>query len=87
MFTRFCDTLTDIVRRLRQADPKMLIGTYSGQGGQYVSPRTGKLTGVDRDAIKERFLAGDIDVLVCTDAAAEGLNLQTTDLLIDFDLP
>ena len=87
VFTRFYDTLTDIVRRLRQADPKMLIGTYSGQGGQYLSPRTGKLTGVDRELIKERFLAGDIDVLVCTDAAAEGLNLQTADLLINFDLP
>jgi hypothetical protein len=87
VFTRFYDTLTDIVRRLRQADPKMLIGTYSGQGGQFVHPRTGKLTGVDRDVIKDRFLDGDIDVLVCTDAAAEGLNLQTADLLVNFDLP
>jgi hypothetical protein len=30
---------------------------------------------------------GDIDLLICTDAAAEGLNLQTADLLINFDLP
>jgi helicase-like protein len=28
-----------------------------------------------------------IDVLICTDAAAEGLNLQTADALVNFDLP
>jgi hypothetical protein len=87
VFTRFYDTLTDIVRRLRQADPHMLIGTYSGQGGSYVNARTRRLTGIDREAIKQRFLKGEIDVLVCTDAAAEGLNLQTADLLVNFDLP
>ena len=37
--------------------------------------------------MKQRFLRGEIDLLVCTDAAAEGLNLQTADLLINFDLP
>jgi superfamily II DNA/RNA helicase len=45
------------------------------------------MVGVERDEIKHRFLRGDIDILVCTDAAAEGLNLQSTDLLINFDLP
>ena len=87
VFSRFLDTLTDIVGRLRQADPYMLIGTYSGQGGAYYNPRTGRMTGVDREAIKHRFLRSEVDVLVCTDAAAEGLNLQTADLLVNFDLP
>jgi hypothetical protein len=32
-------------------------------------------------------LRQQIDVLICTDAAAEGLNLQTADLLVNFDLP
>ena len=36
IFTRFYDTLTDIVDRLRRAAPGMLIGTYSGHGGQYI---------------------------------------------------
>lgn len=43
--------------------------------------------GLNRDDIKHRFLRGEIDVLVCTDAAAEGLNLQTANLLVNFDLP
>jgi superfamily II DNA or RNA helicase len=87
IFTRFYDTLTDLVRRLRQIDSSMLIGTYSGQGGQYVDPAKKRFVGVERDKIKHRFLRGEIDVLVCTDAAAEGLNLQTADLIINFDLP
>ncbi len=87
IFTQFWDTLEDLVRRLRQTDPKLLLGTYSGRGGQYVEPRTGHLVGTERDEIKHRFLRGQIDILVCTDAAAEGLNLQTADFLVNFDLP
>lgn len=86
IFTRFYDTLKDIVARLRQADPKMRVGTYSGQGAEYFDPVTERMVSVDREEVKERFLRGEIDVLVCTDAAAEGLNLQTADLLVNFDL-
>jgi hypothetical protein len=75
IFTRFYDTLTDIVDRLRRRDPGMLLGTYSGQGGQYVEPGTGRLVSVERDEVKHRFVRRQIDVLICTDAAAEGLNL------------
>jgi len=86
IFTRFYDTLTDIVNRLRQVDPGMLIGTYSGQGAECFDPAARQMARVDREEVKERFLRGEIDVLVCTDAAAEGLNLQSADLLINYDL-
>ncbi len=86
LFTRFYDTLTDVVRRLRTADPMMRIGTYSGRGADYYDARIGAMRAVDREEVKALFLRGEIDVLVCTDAAAEGLNLQTADLLINFDL-
>ncbi|WP_462325578.1 helicase-related protein [Desulfoplanes sp.] len=87
IFTRFYDTLTDIVSRLKRADPQLLVGTYSGKGGQYTDPRQWKLVNTDREIIKQMFLKEKIDILVCTDAAAEGLNLQTADTLINFDLP
>jgi ERCC4-related helicase len=82
IFTRFADTLHDIVDNLRAIDPGLLLGTYSGEGGRYVDPKTRGWVGVDRDEIKHRFMPGEIDILVCTDAAAEGLNLQSADLLI-----
>lgn len=98
IFTRFYDTLTDIVDRLRRIDPCMRIGIFSGQGGKVVSdplpsgpydgPRTAsQLIRINREEVRRRFLRGEIDILVCTDAAAEGLNLQSADLLVNFDLP
>lgn len=86
IFTRFYDTLQDIIGRLRRVDPRMLVGTYSGQGAECFDAESGEMIRVDREEVKERFLRGEIDVLVCTDAAAEGLNLQTADLLVNFDL-
>lgn len=87
IFTRFYDTLSDIVRTLQRQKPRILLGTYSGQDAKYMDPRTWRLTGSDRETVKQRFLQQKVDILVCTDAAAEGLNLQTADLLINFDLP
>ena len=87
IFTRFYDTLTDIVTRIRRIDSSMRIGTYSGKGGQYVDIETNKLKNADREEIRHRFMGEEIDVLICTDAAAEGLNLQTADLIINYDLP
>jgi len=86
VFTRFYDTLLDIVSRLRRVDQHMRIGTYSGKGAEYFDPDQKQMIPCDREEVKERFLRGEIDVLVCTDAAAEGLNLQTADLLINYDL-
>ncbi len=87
VFTRFTDTLDDIVGRLRGVSTSLLIGTYSGLGGRFVAPATREWVGVERDQVKHRFMRGEIDILVCTDAAAEGLNLQSADLLINYDLP
>lgn len=87
VFTRFYDTLVDIVKRLKNVDPAMRVGTYSGKGGQYSKEGEVALVGTSREDIKHRFLNGSTDILICTDAAAEGLNLQTADLLINFDLP
>ena len=87
IFTRFYDTLCDLVSRLQRAAPDTLLGTYSGQGGQYWDEAARRMVRVERDEIKHRFLRGEIDILICTDAAAEGLNLQSADLLVNFDLP
>ena len=87
IFTRFLDTLHDIRERLQAKFPELLIGTYSGEGGHYYDPNKNQMVGVERDVIKHRFVQGHIDILLCTDAAAEGLNLQTSDLLVNYDLP
>jgi ERCC4-related helicase len=89
LFTRYADTLDHLVETFRGAAPGMRLGTFSGEGGRYwdVIHREWKHVKKNRDEIKHRFLNGEIDLLLCTDAAAEGLNLQSADLLINYDLP
>jgi ERCC4-related helicase len=86
VFTRFADTLDDIVRRLRDISARQLIGAYSEEGGRFVDPATREWIGVERDQFKHRFTRGELDIFVCTDAAAEGPNLPSADLLINYDL-
>ncbi|TQS21371.1 DUF3883 domain-containing protein [Microbispora sp. KK1-11] len=40
-----------------------------------------------RDALQERFLAGEFQVLVSTDAGGEGIDLQSANVMVDWDLP
>ena len=87
LFTRYLDTLNDLVKILQRQAPGMRLGIYSGQYCAVFDESRGRLVNTDREDVKQRFLRGEADVLLCTDAAAEGLNLQTADLLINYDLP
>jgi hypothetical protein len=87
VFTRYADTMDDLTHWLRQRLPGVPLGTFSGAGGRIYRPDEGRSCQVDRQRIKHSFMQGQIDILLCTDAAAEGLNLQTADLLVNFDLP
>src|SRR5690606_892331 len=69
----------------RSAGP-LRLGVFCGPRCAWTD-RTGAWRGASREEVKRRFVRGDIDLLLCTDAAAEGLNLQTADLLVNFDLP
>jgi superfamily II DNA or RNA helicase len=40
-----------------------------------------------RDSLQERFLAGEFQVLVSTDAGGEGIDLQSANVMVDWDLP
>ena len=85
LFTRFYDTLKSI-RNYLLREPSLRVGVYSGKKVSWYDEEVGKDVEVSRETVKQLFLEGKIDILLCTDAAAEGLNLQTADLLINFDL-
>jgi len=84
VFSEYTDTLEYLRDQLHGTYGETL-ACYSGPGGQV---RTGqgwaKVTKAD---ITERLAAGKVKVLVCTDAASEGLNLQAASALINYDLP
>ena len=87
LFTRFYDTLLDIQSWIERSAPAVRVGVFAGPRCAYMTGTPLVWRGATREEVKRRFVAGEIDILLCTDAAAEGLNLQTADLLVNFDLP
>lgn len=86
LFTRFYDSLQSIRDYLKTRNPVMRVGVYSGGHAEWYNPEERRDVSTTHEEIKRLFLDGEIDLLLCTDAAAEGLNLQTADLLINFDM-
>ncbi len=85
VFTQFTDTM-DFLRDQLRAQPGLRMMCYSGRGGEIPIGDT-EWSRIPRDEAKRRFKKGEADVLICTDAAAEGLNFQFCGALINFDLP
>ena len=53
-----------------------------------LSASTGVFSGEDRAAIQESFRADpEVQLLIATDAAGEGINLQQAHLMVNYDLP
>ncbi|MEW5722288.1 MAG: SNF2-related protein, partial [Thermodesulfobacteriota bacterium] len=85
VFTQYTDTM-DFLRRYLVKQSSLRVMCFSGRGGEILSGE-GRWSLVTRDEIKRRFQERWADVLVCTDAAAEGLNFQFCGALINYDLP
>lgn len=85
IFTQYTDTLEYIRDALVQTHSE--VGTYSGDGGYEYDKNDDSWHEVGKEAITQRFKSGEVRFLVCNDAASEGLNLQTADALINYDLP
>jgi SNF2 family DNA or RNA helicase len=85
VFTQFTDTM-DFLRDQLRTTPGLKMMCYSGRGGE-IPIGDAEWTVIPRDQAKRRFRKGEADVLLCTDAAAEGLNFQFCGALINYDLP
>jgi SNF2 family DNA or RNA helicase len=87
IFTQYTDTLDAIKRKVSVSHYD--VGTYSGSGGEMYDAANDEWTGVSKERVKREFTdpEGDLSILVCTDSASEGLNLQTCDAMINYDMP
>jgi SNF2 family DNA or RNA helicase len=85
VFTQFTDTM-DFLRKQLRSTPGLKMMCYSGRGGE-IPIGESEWEHIPRDQAKRRFKKGEADVLLCTDAAAEGLNFQFCGALINYDLP
>ncbi len=84
VFTGYADTMEYLRGSLTGAFGAA-VASYSGGGGAI---RLGaEWKSVSKEAVTKGLRDGAIKVLVCTDAASEGLNLQAAGALVNFDLP
>src|SRR5271157_438637 len=80
IFTEFKDTLDYLVKMLR--DWGFSVGTI--HGGMHIGDRD---TPGTRIFPEQQFREGAIQVLVATEAAGEGINLQCCHILFNYDIP
>ncbi len=83
-FTQYTDTM-DYLRSTLQQSYGSQIACYSGRGGELYFE--GKWWIVPKEEIKKRFRDNEIKILLCTESASEGLNLQNCGVLINYDMP
>ena len=85
VFTQYTDTM-DFLREelLKNAEWKLIC--FSGRGGEAPSA-DGVWRRIGRDDAKQRFRDAEAEILLCTDAAAEGLNFQFCGALVNYDMP
>lgn len=88
LFSQYYDTVRwvgdELAKRTEFANIDFGLYAGSNRSGFW---REGKFQRCKRDILKERVLAGDLKLLLGTDAASEGLNLQRLGTLINIDLP
>ncbi len=85
VFTQYTDTM-DFLREALGKGRDAHLMCFSGRGGEIPSA-DGDWRRISRDEAKRRFRDGEAEVLLCTDAAAEGLNFQFCGALINYDMP
>jgi hypothetical protein len=88
LFSQYYDTVRwvgdEMAKRVEFSG--MDIGLYAGSNRSGFW-RDGKFQRCDRNILKDRIRKGDLRLLLGTDAASEGLNLQRLGTLINIDLP
>jgi hypothetical protein len=86
VFTQYADTMEYLRDFLSLELSGVPVASYSGAGGAW-RDNSGRWISCTKEEIKRRLKDGRARLLVCSDAAGEGLNLQTACVLANYDLP
>lgn len=86
IFSQYYDTAEWIAKELAKHFENEVIALYAGVGKSGIL-RNEQFNFVEREVIKTAVKNREIRIVVATDAACEGLNLQTLGTLINIDLP
>jgi len=86
VFSQYYDTAHWIAKQVAQCFQRQPVGLYAGAGKSQLLLGD-ESSSVEREALKEKVQNREIRLMVATDAACEGLNLQKLGTLINVDLP
>ena len=86
IFSQYYDTVRTLALELASVLPGEPVAVYAGAGKSGIH-LDGDFASVEREEIKSAVRKHTIRLLVATDAACEGLNLQVIGTLINVDLP
>ena len=86
VFSQYFDSVWWLADQLTRELPDEAIGVYAGANRSGVMCG-GRFTRKRRDEVREAVRRGEIRLLLGTDAASEGLNLQRLGALVNLDLP
>jgi hypothetical protein len=86
VFSQYFDSIWWLANQLSGDFPDEPIGIYAGGNNSGVI-LSGDYKKVSRDDLKQKVGKGELRLLLGTDAASEGLNLQRLGTLINLDLP
>jgi hypothetical protein len=84
VFSCYTDTVhyvRDFIREFYHSE----VGSFTGEGGARWDGN--QWNRCSKEAITEALRNGELQVLVCNDAASEGLNLQAASAVVNYDLP
>lgn len=85
VFTQYTDTMDYLREKLRHVYGGQ-VACYSGRGGELWNGSA--WVGASKENIKTAFRESrEIKILLCTESASEGLNLQTCGVLINYEMP
>ena len=87
VFSRYTDTIDALIQEFTNVglDKKYRYGVYTGAVSCIIS--NGSETPCDKNDLKRGLFSGEINIVFCSDAASEGLNLQAARVLINVDVP
>ncbi|MEM1689934.1 MAG: phospholipase D-like domain-containing anti-phage protein [Candidatus Hadarchaeales archaeon] len=86
IFSQYYDTAKWVADSLAVRFPEQAIGLYAGASRSRLYQK-GESVSIERETLKKMVAEHEIKIMAATDAACEGLNLQTLGTLINIDLP
>lgn len=87
IFSRYTATTSSIENELYEKFPQLSIGRYDGDIIRIRKSGNSFSENVSKEVLLNQLKDGGIDLIICSDAASEGLNLQSASAVINVDVP